>query len=392
MIELIAPDMLTTGRLIDMVNNRFDRKRVFSISDAEQALFYHFLSQSVKDEDFERRRDLCLEEIMQVLPVSANAGSYLCQHLFAFNCLASIVKSLSEDTENNGATHPFVARFRHWHQQWIHTAAWQSYASDIGYLQGLTGILHYLLTLPAHFTGKEQLQWVENEMVRKLAQFSREGLIHTASGFTETGLADGISGMLLVLIKLAQQRGLGEADPLFRWIKDSMRQLIGLRQQVDQTEDKCSFFPYQVNNRERLVLYDNRLNWNNSDLAYALIFHRAGKLLKDNSYARVAKIVALNTLLRITVPHTGITGATVQDGSAGLAILYRELANEMRLPVLNTGYHFWLEQVMQLSEMEMEELSEHNESDILNGLTGITLTLSGYGEGMGTGWKHILLF
>jgi hypothetical protein len=374
-----------TNKLIGMANKKFDQKRSFVLPDAEMALFYHFLSRLGNDSDLQKRRDRCLAGILQELPAIPHAGKYVSEHPFLFNCLACIIRDLSREA---GHEHPFAEQYNHWHRQWALTASDFFSDSKTGYLNGLAGILNYFIMLPERFGGTEQQQWIVSQLLGRLSQFSREGVITGQGGYTETGLANGITGMLLVLTRL---KALRETVTLTLPIRESIQQLISLRQQVDQTEDKCSFFPYQISNQERLVYYDNRLSWYNSDLAYAMAFYKAGKLLQDSSYTKMAKIVALNTLLRVGESHTGITNGTIQHGAAGVAMLYKELADDMQLPVLRTGYRFWFDRMIQLVDADIEELSQCQGSAILDGLAGVALTLATYGQNEATEWKSVLL-
>lgn len=390
MIKPVDPaNWIRLEKLIAAIDGEFGQRDRLVLSDISFAMFYHYLYGWLEDGAYKAKRNHCLYNIMNWLGQQEHASLLLHQQPFHFNCLANVLQRLSE-TEDE--IYPELARqLNRWNSRLLLQPCSNATLEKSGYLSGWAGVLHYYLALPEACGPRQQLLGRLLEQISVfLRMYGNEIIFLPADpGQTEMGLAEGISGILLVLIAVEQYQG----DELIRSVvEDSVHQLIGLRQEVDQYADKCSFFPYQIDTEKKVAFYDNRLGWQSSDLGHALLLCRAGVLCRNQNYGRMAEMVALNTLLRKSETHTGIYDATLQQGAAGVARLYKQLFEYLQNKDLINAYHSWIACTMELADRELEAgRFIHKAAGLLDGLVGIALTLIAYENENTAGWSKTLL-
>lgn len=389
MIKPVAPENWIMERLTAAISGKFDQKPGFALSDVSFCLFYHHLFQLSGEKTHLARRDHCLNGMLDHLEQQENAALSLSQHPFFFNCLASILQGVQE---NEGGSHGAVSRFNNWNRRLVEENGFNVELGRMCYLTGWAGIMHYFLSLPETFTHRQQLLKKYADKIKgQLRPMCENDLFFLPDHpeQTDMGLAKGICGVLTVMIGLAQ---IIDNKPITDFIKDSVRRLIRLRQEVDQSDDKCSFFPYRIDNNNKVAFYDNRLCWSNSDLGHALLLCHASVLCHNRNYLRMAEMIALNTLLRKNEMHTGIYDATLANGAAGVAGMYKKLFEFIGNADLMKGYYFWISKTMGLVDRDLDQQQfENKEADILEGLTGIGLTLMSYKNENITAWSKLLL-
>ncbi len=94
----------------------------------------------------------------------------------------------------------------------------------------------------------------------------------------------------------------------------------------------------------------SRLGWCYGDLTIALTLARAGKLLQRQSYIELAQAIALHAASRDAV-DAQIHDHGLCHGSSGLALIFKLLYRELRLPQLLVAathwQNFYLQQFLQ---------------------------------------------
>ncbi|ASZ09987.1 hypothetical protein KTO58_25930 [Chitinophaga pendula] len=378
------------ANIITTINRYFGRKSTFSLEDLSLALFYHHLFYLEENVIYKGKRDQILEQIVRKIKVEGLAGIMgTPQGPFLMNCLANVIKGMYRNEENSPALYDSVNQFSHelLNEGWI-TKEW----SNWGYLDGWAGMANYYLELPKEFSSRaaflKRLDQVPDEWI--LTSFGQyPGLPFRQRPLVEVGLGSGITGILTVLERLATATG----NPLLATLlEENVRQLLQWRQEVDQTASKCSFFPFMIDRTKREAHYDNRLWWKSGDLGQVLLLYRNGQLQHNDHQARTALLVALNTLMRKVPQHTNIENATIEEGAAGVAELYRKLFHLMGNTQLLDGYHYWISETERLLEKEVSEGRWYSRGvGVLDGLTGIGLTLAFSEYGMTTSWSDVLL-
>jgi hypothetical protein len=388
MIKPVAPENWIVERLTTAIDGKFDQRTGFTLSDISFSIFYHHLFRLSGDKVHLARRDRCLNSIFECLEQQENAALSLSEQPFYFNCLANIIEEIQADTAGNDA----VARFNKWNRRLAEEDGFNVELGKMCYLTGWAGIMNYFLSLPATFEPRQQLLKKYAEQIKgQLQPMCDNDLFFLPDDpeHTDMGLAKGICGVLTVMIELAQ---IIDNKPITGFIKDSIRRLIRLRQEVDQSDDKCSFFPYRIDNNNKVAFYDNRLCWSNSDLGHALLLCRAGALCENRNYLRMAEMIALNTLLRKNETHTGINDASLANGAAGVARMYKSLFEFTGNEDLMKGYYFWISKTIGFVDRDLDlGLFDNKEADLLEGLSGVGLTLLSHKHEHITAWSKVLL-
>lgn len=204
------------------------------------------------------------------------------------------------------------------------------------------------------------------------------------------GLPDGLAGELLLRLRL---RRLGLPDEtLPRYLRASITRLLATRREVDFSQNHYSVFPYQMVSQGASNLFSPTLTWSRGDLSQALILHEAHQLLHDEELAKIANLVGLNTLLRITTPATEVVSSHFCSGAAGVAHLYGRLYQLSGQAGYNQGYRFWLDQTQQWLRQELASPAPIPQAgELLHGLTGVGLVLLAAVTATNFEWDYIVL-
>jgi len=390
MIKPETPESYVLERIITIIDRQFYERPGFGIQDISFALFYHYLYKVTTDNDHLTRRNQCLEVIINDLEQQDSATATLGRYPFFFNCLAHLLQQIQTE---NLALQPLVQRINNWNNRLVTDTEFDiTTLPAMGYLTGWAGVLYYFKNLPATFESRQLLLDRHFEPIANHVQWMCEQelfLLPYETRETDMGLAKGICGLLMIVADVAHLVSHPQTGNI---IGSCVHQLIRLRQEVDQSADKCSFFPYRIDNEQKVALYNNSLGWDSSDLGQALLLCRAALLCKNSNYLRMAELIALNTLLRKNETHTGIHDASVQYGAAGVALLYKRLFAFTGRKDLLKGYHYWMDQTLTLAQAALEkEGPPEKNTGILEGLTGIGLTLLSRKYDYAADWSKILL-
>lgn len=389
MIESVSiGDPHLTG-IIESIDRHFEGTRQFTLRDISLALFYHHLSVITGRSSYRQKQDGVLEEVLQWLEVADIEGIMADKEApFFLNCLADVVNRIHKGLGPAGWLYERIERFngRLMASGWL-TREWESW----GYLDGWTGIVSYFLALPAHMISRAAFlkewealpeQWIKTRFGQPGAPFGQKGKI-------DTGLALGIAGILTVLEKLT---AITSSQLLAQLLEENVQQLVRWRQEVDQQSGRSAIFPYLVDNEQREAHYDNHLWWRNSDPGHAILLYKTGLMLENEHYTRIATFVALNTLLRREEKDTGVYNASIMNGAAGVAELYRKLFEMMGNESLLEGYRYWISETLRLLDKDLaEDRFAGKEKEILEGLAGIGLTLAFHTHKNMSSWSPVLL-
>jgi hypothetical protein len=204
------------------------------------------------------------------------------------------------------------------------------------------------------------------------------------------GLAEGLAAELLLLLKL-HKAGLRHASIVAR-IRAGISQLLAVRHPVDFLEGHYSVFPHQVLPDRKEGVFGAELSWQRGDLGQSLLLYKAHELLQDDELIKIAELVGLNTLLRITGQTTGIGTAGLAQGAAGVAHLYNKLYQASQQAAYRDGYRYWLGQTHLLLRQDLAAgLYRGQEGDLLHGLVGVGLVLVSSLSDAELGWDALVL-
>ena len=183
---------------------------------------------------------------------------------------------------------------------------------------------------------------------------------------------EGWSGCLLMLVYVAFST---RNDQLKARIKEGIRYLISLRNEVDFSEKIYSYFPSMTRPVSQRDVKD-RLAWNDSDLAPTVLLYQASVLYQDSALARMAELTGLNTLLRMDRVYHSVNNASFYRGAAGIAHTYRTFYRVSAHEAYRGGYDFWTQRAIALLEKDFKKQRyDQREGELLQGMVGIALTL-----------------
>lgn len=151
------------------------------------------------------------------------------------------------------------------------------------------------------------------------------------------GLAHGVPGIIAALLPALN------IPSLYTRTKKMLVQSCDwlLQQQLD-TENKQSYFSSSTSNT-----HYSRLGWCYGDLTIALTLSRVGEALELPSYTDKAREISLHTALRDEI-NGMVNDAGLCHGSAGLALIFKLLHQEIGLDELQQASDKWLDFTLNL--------------------------------------------
>jgi lantibiotic biosynthesis protein len=271
---------------------------------------------------------------------------------------------------------------------------------DIDYLHGALGMVHYFTTRAEESpVVKEYLNVLVSEICLK-AIVTKDGVWFKNysldrlkfSNTVDFGLAHGLTGILLILIKAWQF--LENKDQAEEIITKGIQYILANQMPLDEENMEYSFFPTTLNNDSNVLHRINRLGWCYGDINQVLLLYRAGKLFGNNYYTEKADAIGFKTTERKSEESTLSTDAHFCHGSAGLAQFYLCLYNESGQHKYYQTYEYWINKTIENIDKEIANNAyAANPTGLLEGWAGVALVLTEYiheGEAMNWGKAFLL--
>jgi lantibiotic modifying enzyme len=151
------------------------------------------------------------------------------------------------------------------------------------------------------------------------------------------GLAHGVPGIITAILPALK------IPSLYAQTRKLLMQSCDwlLHQQLE-TKERQSYFSSSTENQ-----HSSRLGWCYGDLTIALALFRVGKALNLPSYIRIAKEISLHAALRDEV-NGMVNDAGLCHGSAGLALIFKLLYQQLGLEELQQASDKWLDFTLKL--------------------------------------------
>jgi lantibiotic biosynthesis protein len=269
---------------------------------------------------------------------------------------------------------------------------------DIDYLHGALGMVHYFTTRAEDSPlVKEYLNVLVGEICLKtivtkdgiwFKNYSLERL--KFSNTVDFGLAHGLTGILLILIKAWQF--IDNKNKVEETIKEGIQYILANKMPVENEE--YSYFPITLDNETNELRRINRLAWCYGDINQVLLLYRAGKLFGNSYYTEKADEIGFKTIERKSAESTLSTDAHFCHGSAGLAQFYLCLYNESGQHKYYQTYEYWINKTIDGIDKEIANNAYAvNPTGLLEGWAGVALVLTEYiheGEAMNWGKAFLL--
>jgi lantibiotic biosynthesis protein len=269
-------------------------------------------------------------------------------------------------------------------------------ANSVDYLHGALGVLHYFTMRMQDEQVKQYADIIITQLNDK-AVYDAKGmrLYNYFSGQEQPGeynlgLAHGLSGILLILINAFDH---SDHKKLIRhMVSEGLRYILHYRKDVDFANGVYNYFPLSVYENSEKLSESNRLGWCYGDLNQVLLLNRAGQLLNQENYTRLAQLIGLQSLLRKDAASTMTSDSHFCHGSSGLAQIYRVLHQLTGHEAYRLGHEYWIEQTLLYVEKELlNGTYAGKETSFLEGLVGVALTLLSYVSGKELQWSRCLL-
>lgn len=266
---------------------------------------------------------------------------------------------------------------------------------NIDYLHGALGVVQY-------FSGRQQgaAKQYADVLIEKICKravqeeagcWFRNNLIRVdGKQVINFSLSHGLCGILLTLLKV--HAGSAHKELIANTVKEGIRFILKHKIDVDFSRSEYSFFPLMIARDAHEIITPDRMGWSCGDLNEVLLFYRAAKLFGDDGLLRLANLIGMQSMMRKDGPSTQATTAAFCHGAAGLAQSCRILHKETGFPVYRDGYEHWLQRTILLLEDELPKgVYAGKEEGLLDGLTGIALTLLSYISDKALNWSSVLL-
>jgi lantibiotic modifying enzyme len=280
-------------------------------------------------------------------------------------------------------------------EEYLYNSALKEIELDyVDYLHGAFGCIHYFTTRKDSERGRYYLNGLVDKLVsRAVAEengtWFRNYVLKSAEE-VNLGLAHGQCSMLMILMNAYD--ALDNPAPVKKIIRQGIEFILVQKRDINEEEGAYSIFPFQVNKQSPGEPIPNRLAWCYGDLNEVLLFYKAARFLGWEELKKLADLIGLQTLMRKDATSTLIKDTHFCHGSSGVAQIYRTLYEESGITAYFKGYEYWIEQTVLMLENELKtDFYRGKEADLLEGLTGVGLTLLSFISPRDLSWSEMFL-
>lgn len=231
-------------------------------------------------------------------------------------------------------------------QQIIHEVT----SANFDFLHGSVGVGFYFISRPNSADAVDGLDRLVNGLER-FSQVDSSGgcrwrsvLDHEKGtrGFN-LSLSHGISSIIILLAELLRKRKFGEnTSSLLK------RAVYYMLSQKKNSDSFGSSFPSWVTESGQSVR--SRLGWCYGDLGIGIALLRAASVTGEREWHDLAIDVLLQTTKRRDLETANIFDAGICHGTAGLALIYRRLYEELEMDEFKDSALFWASQTLKMAD------------------------------------------
>ena len=210
----------------------------------------------------------------------------------------------------------------------------------------------------------------------------------------DLGLSHGIAGIISFLAKLYNYDDFRQqTEDLFR---GAIRYLLSYQ---NSKLDTVSLFPSSIS--EKGGSYSCRLSWCYGDLGIGIALYNASKVLNDKTL-EIDSLKILEYCTDRTHPeNTGVCDASICHGSFGICLVFNRIYRETGNQQFKNAAKFWLEDGLKkathknghagFKQWDTQEQNWYSTLSVLEGISGIGLTLINYLADYNTKWDECLM-
>ncbi|GAA5087143.1 hypothetical protein GCM10023210_09820 [Chryseobacterium ginsengisoli] len=163
-----------------------------------------------------------------------------------------------------------------------------------------------------------------------------------------------------------------------KYIIDSCMNFIISNFDIHEIENAKIYKPYNYKGTPDLLkpFHNNRLCWCNSDLSFSYLLYKAGEILENEKYTKMAHELGMETTKRKVMANTGIELIHYCHGTSGLVQLYHEVNQRDSQPEYKESKDFWLKRSQEILENELDQPFSKQDSSLIFGKIGALITLN----------------
>ncbi|WP_299223676.1 lanthionine synthetase C family protein [uncultured Aquimarina sp.] len=200
------------------------------------------------------------------------------------------------------------------------------------------------------------------------------------------GLAHGIPSTMFFLSKLTQH--LIFFEQCFKLLEPACKYILSC--QYTDKSLTSSFPNWIVENQP--TYYKSRLAWCYGDLCMGIALLQTAKMIRNETFYQKAIDLLLKTTKRKDSVEVGIKDLGLCHGTFSIINMYKQIYQISNNNNFKDSMDFWLKSSLDSLSPSLEKINFGEEKmDLLNGLSGIGLTILSYLNNDLTNWKEALL-
>lgn len=369
------------------------------------SLFYFYLAKYFNEEKFKLQGEKFLELALDKI----NDGNILttyCNGLAGFGWVLDFLESKNFiDVESDKILSEFDALLKS-------TMEFELKKGNFDFLHGGIGYAYYFLSRYKN-TKSDQLKvyykTIIDEFINQLMLISSKpnnimlrweskvGRGQRENGIYDLGLAHGISSIISILAKLH------ELDEFKDQTKNILIYAVNYLNNCEGgNRNDISLFPNHILVGKE-TKYNSRLAWCYGDLGIGVSLWHASKTLKNKDFERNSLRILEKTVSRKKKENTLILDAGICHGSFGAASIYNRLFRETGAITFKQAANFWILDGLNKAyhpdgyagykQWSLEENKDKWVSviSLLNGITGIGLSIIDYLADFDENWDECLM-
>lgn len=281
----------------------------------------------------------------------------------------------------------------------IYTAALEQIQKEerMDYLHGAMGAVHYFLLRAEEPSIRNYLEQLTAAFCEKAVQtpagtwFRNYIIYEEEKSRIDLGISHGNAGFLLLMLQLLE-KGIGVRE-LPALIRTGIQFIISQRIPEAERNQSFSQFPFSISSENHNDRYSGpRLAWCYGDLNIAWLLYRADALLQVPAWKELADEIVAGTAERKDQASTQASDSHFCHGTAGLAFFYQAISRFTGNAIAGSAAGYWLEETLKHLDRELTEgYYRGKETDLLNGLPGISLVLLSFSNNQALAWGRAFL-
>lgn len=386
----------TISKILSSDNNQDNKNIGIHTGAIGTALFFYHLNQVIPNES---HHDNCLQYIKKSIEAieKQQIGYTFCSGIagIAWGLEYFSDKGLFEIEEEDFLSELDIHIFNH--------ATNDIENNNVDFLHGGVGAIAYFLNrLPNIYAEGCLIKFVnllwekaekEKNEIKWKNVFNRDPSEPNIIKEYNLGLSHGIPSIIIILIKIYNKNIAASK------CKELINGSIGWLLSQKLPESCNSIFPNSVGST--IEKHNSRLAWCYGDLGIAAILWQAGKILNNEAWEQEALGIMLHASERKDLFKNDVMDAGICHGTAGIAHIFNRFYWETKMPVFKETANYWIDKTLKMATYDDglagykawqgEKLGWMNEYNLLEGITGIGLSLISHISDEEPTWDRCLL-